>query len=180
MQLTTSQLQTLKAWVIANAGSVYDQAAANALNAAASPDYWMWRTAVEKKEIVEKVSQVATSFAWAGNGFISRSAGELECWNQLFNSILKCNPSLPNVRQAFADIFSGTGNAAANRTHLLAVSRRKATAGEKLFAVVATGPGNDGGTRGTTTNPDNFGPAKNGTFAEGPITLQDVIDSASA
>jgi hypothetical protein len=41
---------------------------------------------------------------------------------------------LPNVRQAFTDIFSGTGNAATNRTHLQAVSKRAANRLEKLFA----------------------------------------------
>ena len=175
MQLSTAQLQTLKTWVVNNANSVFDQSTVNTLNAVASPDYWMWRTAVEKKEIVEAVSQDGTSFTWAGNGFISRTAGELECWAQLFNSTLRCNPSLTNVRQAFADVFSGVGNAAANRTHLLAVARRKATVVEKLLAVVATGPGNDGGTRGTTTNPDAFGAG-----AEGPVTLQNLIDAANS
>jgi hypothetical protein len=45
------------------------------------------------------------------------------------------DPSRANVRQGFNDIFSGTqNNAAAQRTHLLTVSRRKATRAEKLFA----------------------------------------------
>jgi hypothetical protein len=44
------------------------------------------------------------------------------------------------VRQAFADIFSGAGNAALNRTHLDVVARRKATNTEKLYA---TGTGAD-------------------------------------
>jgi hypothetical protein len=111
-----------------------------ALNTDHSPDFWVWRTAVEKKEVVESVSRGGTSFIWAANGFIGRSNGELECWNQLFNSILMMNPSLPNVRQAFADIFSGTGNAALNRTHLDIVGRRKASVIEKVFA---TGSGLD-------------------------------------
>lgn len=175
MQLTQAQLQTLKTWINANNNGLFDQSAVNALNVVDPSNYWCWRTSVEKKEIVSQPSQDSTNFTWAGNGFITRSVGELECWNQLFNSSLTCNPSLSNVRQAFQDIFSGTGNAASNRTHLLSVSRRNATVGEKLFAVVATGPGNGAQARGSTGNPDAFGPG-----AEGPVTLQNVIDSESA
>jgi hypothetical protein len=145
------------------------------MNLLATPAYWCWRSQVEKSEVVENVSVDGTSFVWAGNGFISRSVGELECWNQLFSLGGVVNPSLANVRQAFSDIFSGTGNAATNRAHLLTVSRRSATVAEKLLALVATGPGNNGGNpRGATTNPDNFGPG-----AEGNITLQNLIDASN-
>lgn len=165
MNLNPTQLSTLKAWIIANNNSVFDVSAVSLLNAVASPDFWVWRTSVEKKEITQSVSQDGTSFIWAGNGFIGRSVGELECWNQLFNSTLTCNPSLANVRQAFADIFSGTGNAASNRTHLLTVARRKATVGEQLFA---TGTGSTGS------------PATMAVGGEGLVTLANVIASDSA
>jgi hypothetical protein len=112
-----------------------DAAIAAFYNTDASPDYWVWRTNVSKDEIIRNVSPDGTTFIWAGNGFIERTAGELECWNQLFGSTLSVNPSLPNVRQAFADIFSGTGNAANNRAHLLSMCRRKATVAEKLLSV---------------------------------------------
>jgi hypothetical protein len=151
MPLTPAQLSTLKTHIAANTNQVLyggvltninavpnnsdgNLAIADWYNLTASPDFWVWRTSVEKKEVTTQVSVDGTTFTWAGNGFISRSVGELECWNQLFNSSLTCNPSLPNVRQAFTDIFSGTGNAAANRTHLLASGRRKATFTEKMFA----------------------------------------------
>lgn len=162
MALTTAQLQALKTHIDAdpvlaaqpnNSDGAF--AIAAALNLPATPNFWVWRTSVEKKEIVSNVSRNGTSFTWAGNGFIARSQGEIDCWNQLFNSTLTCNPSLPNVRQAFLDIFSGTGNAASNRTHLDAVSRRKATRAEKLFA---TGQGGDtAGTAGTLTFEGNLG-----------------------
>lgn len=166
MQLSTAQLQTLKAWVIANAGSVFEQSTANTLNGTASPDFWVWRTSVEKREVLYQPSpNGGTTFTFVGNGFITRSAGELECWNQLFNTTLTCNPSLANVRQAFSDIFSGTGNAAANRTHLLSVARRKATIAEQLLAT---------GTGSTAS------PATMGTGAEGEVTLQNLIDAANS
>jgi hypothetical protein len=157
MTLTDAQLDTLKAWLTANANGLQDEPAAALLNAVRSPDFWVWRTSVPKNEIVTQTSQDGTTFTWAGNGFITRSVGELECWNQLFNSTLTTNPSLANVRQAFSDIFSGTGNAASNRAHLLAVARRKATVGEHLFA---TGTG-------TTGSPGLMGP-------EGVVTVANV------
>ena len=51
-------------------------AIADAMNLAANPDYWVWRTSVPKKEIVTQPSVDATTFTWAGNGFITRSEGE--------------------------------------------------------------------------------------------------------
>lgn len=170
MQLTPAQLATLKTWIIANNNSIFDASAVALLNATASPDFWVWRTAVSKHELVTKQSVDGTSFIWAGNGFISRSAGEQACWTELFNSTLTTNPSLANVRQAFSDIFSGVGNAALNRTHLLAMARRKATVAEKMFAV---------GT-GTTLSPATMGDGTAGTIAEGLITLQNVIDAANS
>lgn len=172
MQLTTVQKQTLKADIIAAVDQVCADLEANPTNsdlafavaalynAVASPDYWAWRTSVSKKEIVEQTSIGGTTFTWAGNGFITRTAGEIDCWNQLFNSTLNCNPSLPNVRQAFVDIFSGTGNAAANRTHLLNCGRRKASRVEKLLATGA----------GTTGSPSTMG-------SEGTLTFQDILDA---
>ena len=165
MQLSTAQLQTLKTWLLANAGAMTDQQAADALNATASPDFWVWRTSVSKHELVTQPSVDGTTFTWAGNGFITRSVGEQTCWSELFNSTLTTNPSLPNVRQAFSDIFSGTGNAAANRTHLLAAGRRKATLAEKLLAT---------GTGSTAS------PATMGSGAEGEVSSQDVVDSLNS
>lgn len=164
MQLTLPQLQAVKAWVEANAAAVYEQSTADAMNAVVSPNFWVWRTSVTKHEAVAQPSpNGGTTFTWAGNGFIGRSVGELECWNQLFNSTLTCNPSLANVRQAFSDIFSGSGNAAANRTHLLSVARRKATVAEKLLA---TGTG-------TAGDPATMN-------AEGEITLDNLIAAANS
>jgi hypothetical protein len=59
----------------------------------------------------------------------------------MLNTSLTMNPSLANVRQGMADIFSGSTNSApAQRAHLTAVSKRTATKAEKLFA---TGTGTD-------------------------------------
>ena len=165
MQLSTAQLQALKTWVIANASGVFDQATANTLNAIASPDFWVWRTSVTKAECVQTASVDGTTFNWVGNGFITRSVGEQTAWRELFNHTESVNPSLANVRQAFADIFSGTGNAAANRTHLLTIARRKATLGEKTL----------GNGTGSTANP-----ATMGSGAEGEVTLQNLVDASNS
>lgn len=139
--LTPAQLSALKAAIqadpVLNAQPNNSDGAiaiAEALNLAAAPDFWVWRTAVSKTELTNTTGPDGTTFTWVGAGFITRSAGEQAAWRELFNGSNSVNPSLANVRQAFADIFSGTGNAQANRTHLLAVARRKATRAEKLFA----------------------------------------------
>lgn len=105
----------------------------------ATPDYWVWKTAVSKEELTTATSVDNTTFTWVGNGFITRSAGEQAAWRELFSASGFVNASLANVRQAFNDIFSGAGNAAANRTHLLAVSRRKANIVEQLLKTSGNG-----------------------------------------
>lgn len=140
MHLTTAQRATLKAHIQGNSdtnalfvsGDLSGLAAL--MNAAASPAFWVWRTSVTKNDLVQSVSVDGTTFTWVGNGFITRSVGEQTAWRELFNGDESVNPSLANVRQAFSDIFSGTGNAAANRTHLLAIARRLTTRTERLFA----------------------------------------------
>lgn len=174
MPLTGPQLATLKADILAKmaAGQPLESVASSSpgdpdantfiaayYNAIASPDYWVWRSSVTKGELVNSVGPEGTSFNWVGNGFITRQPGEQTAWQELFNGTNTVNASQTNVRQAFADIFSGSGNAAANRTHLLSIARRKAKRGERLFVV---GPGN-----GTTGNPDNLG-------FEGNLTINDI------
>lgn len=167
MPLTLTQLQAIKADILAN-GDLNSQPnnsdgafeIARLYNLAASPDFWAWKTRVTKDELTNSVSVDGTTFTWVGNGFITRSAGEQTAWRELFNGNNQINPSLANVRQAFQDIFSGTGNAAANRTHLLAVARRKASRVEKLLA---TGTG-------TTGSPATMA-------YEGPIGFQDILDA---
>jgi hypothetical protein len=140
MALTTAQLTALKNDIAVDpvlslkpntSDGAFDIAAA--YNALADPDFWVWRTNVTKSELTNSTGPDGTTFTWAGNGFITRSAGEQAAWGELFASG-SIDASKANVRQAFVDIFSGTGNAAANRTHLNAVARRKASRLEKLFA----------------------------------------------
>ncbi len=167
MNLTMAQLQALKADLAANANTVLINGVATAISAVLQnsdtafavanwynlttvPDFWVWKPAVSKGELVQTTGPEGTVFNWVGNGFITRSAGEQTAWREIFNGTGTCDPSLPNVRQAFADIFSGTGNAAANRTHLLAVARKRATNAEKLFATGAGTPDTNAATMSPT------------------------------
>jgi hypothetical protein len=169
--LTPVQAATLKADINANpilAAMANNPDTATAIaaqyNQTASPDFWVWRSRVTKSEMVNATTSEGTVFAWTGAGFITRSQGERDAFRELFSaSDDSVNPSLPQVRQAFLDIFSGTGAAASNRAHLAVVSRRKATAAEKLYAVNGAG---------TTGNPSTMG-------WEGMLTFSDVMDARS-
>jgi hypothetical protein len=146
-QLTPVQLAALKADInIDPILSVLplnsDTAAfiAEQYNLTASPDYWVWKTALTRKEVVESTSLdpdgvTPRTFNWTGNGFITRSQGERDAWREMWNHSGAVNPSLPSIRQAFQDIFSGAAAPApSNRQHLLNVARKRATRAEKLFA----------------------------------------------
>jgi len=144
--LTLAQQQTLKTFIL-NDATLSTKASgegtdlgfiANALNAAASPDFWSWKSLLSKIDAVSATSPDATTFSWTA--YIARSQAERDAWAQIWNSTLSVNPSLDSVRSAFADIFSGA-NGAATRTHLLAMARRLSTLAEKLLA---TGTGSTG------------------------------------
>lgn len=180
MILTNSQLEVLATWanaLIASNPSYDENILAALANQIESPDYWVWRTSVPKHEITDKPSKhtdgTDTAFAWGGSagGFVNRSEGERAAWHELFNSTLSCNPSLANVRTAFADIFSGSGaGAVGNRNHIWGTNQRKCTVGEKLFVVQTVGGPTQTGNRGTKTNPDTL-------VAEGDVTPQNIIDA---
>lgn len=162
LTLTPAQRAALKAHIQANSDTntlyvVGDlQGLTDLLNATAAPDFWVWRTSLSEADATQATSVDGTTFTWVGNGFITRSVGEQTAWARLFS--IGVNPSLASVRAAFNDILSGTGNAAANRAHLLAVSRRKATRAEKVWA---TGTG-------STASPATL-------VVEGLLTYQDLV-----
>lgn len=54
---------------------------------------------------------------------------------------------------------------------------KKSTIGEKLYSTAGSGVGNDGGTRGTTTNPDLPGVGVGGAVLEGEITVANVSEA---
>lgn len=183
MQLTTQQISTLKIGIqaIPNFNTLNEQQIADVLNVEASPEYWTWKTSLGRHDLtdnddVDTDGTTPTAFVWGGatGGYINRSQGERDCWDQLFNTTGLCKPHLASVRTAFADIYSGAGaGAVANRKHCWARAQRKCTAGEKLFVVQTVGGPTQTGNRGTKTNPDTLG-------AEGEITVQNVIDALNS
>ena len=161
MALTPAQLAVLKAdiasYQLLNPLPMTNAAAdqiTGLYNADVSPDYWVWKPVLTEHEITDLVSVDGTTWSWTT--YIARSQGERDAWVRMFNGTFSINPSLLQVRNAVADIFSGAGGAA-QRAHLLSMSRRKASRAEKLFA---TGSG-------TTANPSTMG------FA-GKLTQDDV------
>lgn len=164
--LTTDQQTALRNDVLAdpvlsvlppNSDSAFE--IARVYNLTATPDFWVWKTALTKQEVVSQTSVDNTTFSFPQ--LIARTVQEQFGWQELWNSTLTCNPSLPNVRQGFADVFSGAqAGPTAQRTHMLAMARRKASRVEKLLAA---------GT-GSTASPATMG-------YEGPIGFQEVKDA---
>lgn len=202
MLLTTAQLQTLKAWVIANANSVFDQGTANTLNASASPDYFAWKTNIAKQNIDDLIDKAAftpsdaipispsTDLTYSNRAFLAQLKQSNAQW--LISGIGAINASLASVRKNFQDCLRQipTGSNGANQDAgwgtggspgaVRLAMMRPITVGEKLFSVEATGPGNDGGTRGLNTHPDNFAPSISGAVAEGPVTLENLVAAANS
>lgn len=139
MALSSSQVQTIATYVqndatlLAKLQQGLDNQVTAGLNAEATPDYWVWKTSVSELDIVSNESVDNTTFNWSA--LIARSVGEQFGWQRLFAVTGTVNPSKTNIRSAFSDIFSGSANSApAQRTHLQAICRRKATVSEKALA----------------------------------------------
>jgi hypothetical protein len=136
MMLTTAQLQTLKADILAdpvlaahpqNSDGAF--AIAAAYNLPASPTWTVWRNGIPTKEIKRAV-------VWTE--YIARSAGERDAFVLMTsNGVVDAGDA--NIRQGFLDIFSGPSGAT-TRAQLTTLSKRTATRAEKLFS---TGTGSD-------------------------------------
>lgn len=168
--LTTAQLMVLKADIAADPvlsakPNTPDEAfaIADAYNQLATPDWWMWRTRVKQAEITDQSSVDSTDWSWTA--FVGRTQGERDAWREMFATTGAISFARPNVRQGLQDIFSGMSGSA-QRTHLLAVGRRKATRAEKLFGTPAP--------TGTTSSPATSA------FEDGfLLTYQDVMAARS-
>ena len=164
--LSTSQLAVLKAAILADpvlAAETPDsdgaQRIADAMNALAAPAFYVWRTNVSREEIYNSTSAEATTWNWTT--YKNQGATEQNAWTQMFMGD-RANFAQANLRAGVAAIFTGSGPANAQRDHILAVAKRPATRGEKLFAV---------GT-GTLLAPATMA-------FEGVITYQDVQNARS-
>jgi hypothetical protein len=149
--LSSTQLAALKTDIQSSfPGSSNDDdtnfAIAAAYNTVASPAFKVWRTKISRSEVMR-------NFVWTE--FIGRSQGERDAFQFMLSQEFISGADV-NIRQGFADIFSG-GTGATSRANLTTMAKRDATRAEKMFAV---------GT-GTDASPAVM------TF-EGVITYQDV------
>ena len=138
MALTSAQLTTLKADILANSdlnsqpnNSDGNFAIANLYNLNASPAFTVWKTLVSINAVGSAFN--ATELAALTTGNQSR----LQTIAQYL--VAGVNPSRADTRAFFDDIFSGAGGVN-TRANLLALWKRLAKRGEKLFA---TGTGSD-------------------------------------
>lgn len=164
--LTQQQLGILKAWVVANRAGVFDEGAADALNATASPTFYVYRSAVPMPEIM------LNGFDWTRVDNLS--VGKARIWDWMVNADplgRTINPSRPNIRAGINAVWVGTAADLAVRAAVYLHCQRPATVAEKLLK--ASG-------NGTAADAAGDGPATCGDNAEGLVTLQNVIDSESA
>lgn len=162
MQLTTAQLDTLKTWLTANANGLNDEQAAAALNAsAAGPNNVAWKSLVPLAAVAPNLN--GTELA----GLTTANHTRLQTVVTLFSAAGGVNPSDADMRAFFDDIFSGAGGTN-TRANLLALWKRTATVGEKIFW---SGTGSD-------ASPATLGTfaVSNGitTYNEGLITTDNV------
>jgi hypothetical protein len=127
--LTTAQLQTLKTAILADPvlaafpmNSDGDYAIAQALNVDATPEFVVWRTSVETKQIMEN------GFVWTAVDAMAVGKSRIWDWMASMGTI---NPSKVNVRQGLADAF---GAASAMGLAIMPHLKRSATRVEKLLA----------------------------------------------
>src|SRR4051812_39957110 len=126
MSLSPSAKSTIKAAILADPtlsakpnNSDGNFEIANAMNAAASPAYWVWRTNVSRSEIYNNTSDLATAWSWTV--YKGQAAVEQNAWTQMFMGD-QANFAQVNLRVGVAAIF--TAGASVNRDHALAIGRR--------------------------------------------------------
>lgn len=192
MSLPLAQLQALKAAILADpvlaAQPQTDDGAyavAELLNAKASPDYWLWNTAAPVQGILDAVTWINYTPNDAPDNTVTYQNRCMLTQTKQMNLQLmlqgreSIDASRSAIRSGLNDATSSlpTGANGALRSggwgNIVVTLRRLATYAEKVLAIPATGIGNDGGARGTTTNPDKPG-------WEGRLSYQDVLDARAS
>lgn len=166
--LTNAQLATLKAAIAAdsNLNQYPNNGDGNAeiqakLNVVASPDRFIWRSSITRSQIYHSTSAEGTSWNW--NTYKAQSVPEQNAWTQMFMGD-SVDPSLDNLRAGVAAIFSGSAAQNAQRDHVYAVAKRKATRGEALFV---TGTGSQ-------AVPGKLGVGTLGEYIEGLLSTDEI------
>lgn len=137
--LTTGQLQTLKAAILAETNTTFvalraandETGMADWLNAAST--FIVWRTSVTQDEIMQN------GFDWTRVDNLS--VGKARIWEWMFNNEARAiNPSKSNVRAGIESVWVGTAADLAVRASVYAHCKRAASRAERVFA---TGTGTD-------------------------------------
>lgn len=160
MALTAPQLAALKAAIDAdptlatkplNSDGYFE--IAQALNTElASPDFWVWRTAVSINEVM------GNNFDWTRVD--NMTVGESRIWEYM-TQLGTIDPSKANIRAGVNEAYKGTAQDNAMRLAIFGHCQKLATRGQRLFAIGA----------GATTNDAGVGPA---TMAVEAVTTADV------
>lgn len=138
MALTAPQLTALKAAIDGdptlsaipnNSDSNFEVAAL--LNTASNPAWTVWRTNVERGEILEN------GFDWTR--LDNLSVGKARVWNDIFVNG-RINPSKTNVRSGIEAVWVGTAADLAVRAAIYVHCKMIATRAQKIFS---TGSGSD-------------------------------------
>jgi hypothetical protein len=151
--LTEAQYAQLKTYLTVTAKPEFDaditagndQNIADKMNQDFTPAFQVLKTSVSRRAIIEDVSPQGTTFKATTNGYFTRTVQELDLFNRLFDRNDIMDPSMPNNTALLTAIFSGTGDAQANRVHIGNQSRRPVTRAEKLYVTQGTGTGGDPG-----------------------------------
>jgi hypothetical protein len=165
--LTPEQKATLKSYINAtpelaaqpnNSDGAF--AIAAALNAVATPTFYVWRTSVSQDEITQN------GFDWVRVDNLS--VGKARIWEWMFDNATRVfNPSKANVREGIVEAWKGTAADVAVQAAVFTHCQRPATAVEKLFA---TGAG--------TSVVNGLGPAT--MERPGSISYQDVEEARNS
>lgn len=166
MALTIAQNQILKADILAdpilaalpnNSDGAF--AIAAAYNLTATPDFWVWRTAVSLSDINNN------GFDWVRVDNLS--VGKARIWEWMFQTTGAINASKANVRAGIQECWKGTAADLAVQAVVFGHCQRLATRAEKLFA---TGAG--------TSVVDGIGPAT--MSVEGDLSFQEIQNARNS
>jgi len=163
--LTPQQLATLKTWLTANAASLNDEQARDALNATTSPVFVIYRNQVYVEEVM------TNGFDWTRVDNLS--VGKARIWEWMtkakkINDAFVFDPSKSQIRSGINEAWKGTAADLAVRAAIYIHCVRNATVAEKLLAT------------GSGTSPDQDGNGPGTTTLLQPITTQDVVDALNS
>lgn len=196
MNLTPAQLTTLKVNILANVtpipvGQPFAGTLVNAVpnngdgnaqvawwyNQTATPNFWVWRTNVSRRDVYFTVPDTNSAFDFVT--YKAQAVPEQGAWTQMFMGDAADFGNIAMRNGVFA-VFSGNAAQNLQRAHIFAVGRRVCNRAEKIFAVAPSSAGGIvvGPNNGNTIT-DLLGATTNSAVMpfEGSITASEVRES---